>query len=83
MVICMIRWTKKIGDRGEIVIPKSLRKEIGIKPNQKVELIGSKKGIFIIPLVDDIKVLRGLFSKEGIKNLDKIEEAMFEAMAGN
>lgn len=78
----MITCTKKVSNKGEILIPKNLREESGIKPKQRVEIISSKNGVFIIPLVSDIKDLRGLFGKSGIKNLNKIEDIMLEVMVG-
>ena len=79
----MITCTKRVGNKGEILIPKNVREAIGIKPRQKVEIISSKNGLFIVPLVNDIKELRGLFGKEGIKNLNKVEDIMLEIMAGS
>ena len=78
----MLSRTKTVGSKGEIVIPKSIREETGLKPKQKVEIMSTKNGILIIPLVKDIRELRGLFGKGGIKNLSKIEDIMFDVMAG-
>ena len=78
----MITRTKIVGDKGEILIPKDLREESGIKPKQKVEIISSKNGILIIPLVDDIRELRGLFKKEGYKHKKDIDNILFKIMAG-
>lgn len=74
--------TKVVGNKGEILIPKGLREESGIKPKQKVEIIGSKSGIFIVPLVKDIKELRGLFKKEGYKHKKDVDDLLFRVMAG-
>jgi len=74
--------TKTVGSKGEIVIPKSVREKSGLKPKQKVEIMSTKSGILIIPLVKDIGELRGLFGKGGVKNMKKIEEIMFDVMGG-
>ena len=74
--------TKTVGSKGEIVIPKSVREKSGLKPKQKVEIMSTKSGILIIPLVKDIGELRGLFGKGGVKNMKKIEEVMFDVMGG-
>ena len=78
----MITRTKIVGDKGEILIPKDLREESGIKPKQKVEIISSKNGVLIVPLVDNIRELRGLFKKEGYKHKKDIDNILFKIMAG-
>jgi len=74
--------TKIVGSKGEILIPKTVREKSGIKPKQKVEIIASKNGILIIPLVKDITELRGLFKNEGYKNKKSVDDILFEMMAG-
>ncbi|MBI2654805.1 AbrB/MazE/SpoVT family DNA-binding domain-containing protein [Candidatus Woesearchaeota archaeon] len=76
----MLSRTKTVGSKGEIVIPKSIREETGLKPKQKVEIISTRDRILIIPLVNNISELRGLFGKGGVKNIKKIEEIMFDVM---
>ena len=73
--------TKTIGSKGEIVIPKSVREKSGLKPKQKVEIISSKSGILIVPLVKDIQDLRGLFKKEGYKHEEDVDDILFNMMA--
>ena len=78
----MISSTKEIGSKGEIVIPKEIREKCGMKPKQKVEIISSKSGILIVPLVKNIKELRGLFKKEGYKHEKEVDDILFKVMAG-
>lgn len=78
----MITCTKIVGDKGEILIPKDLREESGIRPKQKVEIISSKNGVLIVPLVNDIRELRGLFKKDGYKHEKDIDNILFKIMAG-
>ena len=78
----MMSSTKEIGSKGEIVIPKEIRKKYGIKPKQKVEIIGFENGILIVPLVKNIKELRGLFKKEGYKHEKDVDDILFRVMAG-
>lgn len=78
----MITRTKIVGNRGEILIPKDAREESGIKPKQKVEIISSKNGVLIVPLVKDIKELKGLFKKEGYKHKKDVDNILFKMMAG-
>lgn len=78
----MLTHTKIVGKKGEILIPKELREKSGIQPKQKVELISSKNGILIVPLVNDVKQLRGLFKKEGYRHEKDIDSVLFKLMAG-
>lgn len=78
----MLSRTKTVGSKGEVVIPKFIREEIGLKPKQKVEIMSTRNGILIIPLVKDIRELKGLFGKGGVKNIKKIEEIMMDVMSG-
>ena len=78
----MLTRTKIVGNKGEILIPKELREESGIKPKQKIEIISSKSGIFIVPLVKDIGELRGLFKKEGYKHKKNVDDLLFRVMSG-
>ena len=36
-------WTAKVGERGQIVIPKEAREIFGIKPGDTLLLLGDKK----------------------------------------
>ncbi len=74
--------TKIVGSKGEIVIPKSVREKSGLKPKQKVEIISSKNGILIVPLIKDIKNLRGLFKREGYTHEKDVDDILFDMMAG-
>ena len=78
----MITRTKMVGKKGEILIPKELREKSGIKPKQKVEIISSKNGILIVPLLNDVKQLRGLFKKEGYRHEKDIDGILFKLIAG-
>ena len=78
----MITRTKIVGKKGEILIPKELGERSSIKPKQKVEIIDSKNGILIVPLLNDVKQLRGLFSKEGYRHEKDIDGILFRLIAG-
>ena len=52
--------TVKIGEKGQIVIPKSMRDMFGIKPGDSLLLLADKeRGIAI---VHDTSIVNGLFS---------------------
>ena len=64
--------TKTIGKHGEIVIPKSIRKEKGLNSNSKVQIVSTKSGILIIPIEKDISQLAGLFGKDGAGDIKEL-----------
>lgn len=74
--------TKIIGNKGELVIPKSLRKEAGIKPRQKVEIIPTRNGLLIVPLRKKLSDFAGLFGNKGVKNIKELDAAIHELLAG-
>lgn len=42
-------WNSKVGERGQIVIPKQIRDELGITPGDNLIILGNKEeGIQII-----------------------------------
>ena len=78
----MITATKTVGSKGEIVIPKNLRKEVGIKPNQKVEIIPTRSGLLIIPLRKKLSDFAGYFGNKGINNIKELDATIHELLAG-
>jgi len=74
---------KVIGERGEIVIPRSIRDYLGMKPGSKISLIVREKELVIRPVhspkefVEDFtRVPKKLKKKVDIKKL--IEKQMEE-----
>lgn len=51
----------KVSPKGQVVIPKELREEFGIRPGQKVTVEGTDEGILILQARDPVKAMRGLF----------------------
>ena len=37
----MLSYTKIVGSKGEVVIPKDIRNQQGLKPNSKVEVLST------------------------------------------
>lgn len=51
----------KTSSKGQIVIPIEIRKKLGIKPGQRVNLTVVDDKVFITPMPEDpIKALRGI-----------------------
>lgn len=39
--------TRKVGDGGDVVIPKSMREKLGIEPGDEVEFEESERGVML------------------------------------
>ena len=66
----------KIGERGQVTIPKELREKYGLFPNMEVEFIPEKGGIKLQKKtrhVSPIREIFGILGKRG-KTDDYIEE---------
>lgn len=55
----------KVFNKGQVVIPSTLRKKYGIEVGEKVEVLDEKEGIRIIPIKNEggVGKLQGIFSK--------------------
>ncbi|MDA2955696.1 MAG: AbrB/MazE/SpoVT family DNA-binding domain-containing protein [Actinomycetota bacterium] len=56
---------QKIGPKGQVVIPKKFRDELGIEPGDEVEVSLSENGV-LIQSVHTTKTLRGMFAGSGM-----------------
>ena len=56
---------QKVGPKGQVVIPKKFRDELGIEPGDEVEVSLSENGV-LIQSVHTTKNLRGIFSGSGM-----------------
>ena len=56
---------QKVGPKGQVVIPKKFRDELGIEPGDEVEVLLSENGV-LIQSVHTTKTLRGLFAGSGM-----------------
>ena len=56
---------QKVGPKGQVVIPKKFRDELGIEPGDEVEVSLSENGV-LIQSVHTTKTLRGMFSGSGM-----------------
>lgn len=57
--------THKIGQKGQVVIPKPMRDELGLKPGTDVEFEVTDRGVLIIEH-RDIRSLGGIFRNSGM-----------------
>ncbi len=66
-------WTAKIGDKGQLVIPKEAREEFGIHPGDTVLLLGDlERGIAIVNNDDMLKFVGAVFDAQA--NPQTVEE---------
>lgn len=58
-------WTAKVGEKGQIVIPKEAREVFRIKPGDTLLLLGDKeRGIAIAKYDDYMKFDQAIFDKK-------------------
>lgn len=74
--------TIKISNKGQIVIPASMRAKYGLKPQTKVELLDTGSEIVIVPIFGkSYKDARGML--KGISVKDLINQRRAERKAEN
>ncbi|MEI8068442.1 MAG: AbrB/MazE/SpoVT family DNA-binding domain-containing protein [Actinomycetota bacterium] len=56
---------QKVGPKGQVVIPKKFRDELGIEPGDEVVVSLSENGV-LIQSVHTTKSLRGMFAGSGM-----------------
>ncbi len=64
----------KVGQRGQITIPKSIRKALGINPGDNIAISRIDEKIVIRPVTSTIFDLRGTVSVDGKQDFDAILE---------
>ena len=67
----------KIGERGQVTIPKDIREQYGLLPNIEVEFIQEKYGILIVKKIRDmgpVEQVYGILKKN--ENTDNYIEAI-------
>jgi len=67
-------YTAKVREKGEVTIPKALRKRYSLTPKRSVKLIPKIEGILIKPRPDDpVSELKGLARKVWPKETTSVE----------
>ena len=60
--------------KGQTVIPKAVRDHLGLHPGDKLDFIIQEKGdVLIRPALNDIRGLRGLLKRPGMKAVSLAE----------
>lgn len=57
--------TYKVGPKGQVVLPKVLRDELGIRPGDEVEVVRRDDEIIVRPAIGSAAALRGLLKQPG------------------
>ena len=71
------RMAQKVGPKGQVVIPKKFRDELGLEPGDEVVVSLSENGVLIQP-VHTTQSLRGMFAGSGMLKMlmdDRRKEA--------
>ncbi len=66
--------TATLTTKGQMVIPKAVRDHLGLHPGDKLDFIIQEKGdVLIRPALNDIRGLRGLLKRPGMKAVSLAE----------
>ena len=58
--------TATLTSKGQTVIPKPIREQLGLKPGDAIDFIVQENGnVFIRPAVQDVRRLKGLLNRPG------------------
>lgn len=63
--VILVGMTHKIGPKGQVVIPKSMRDSLGFKPGMDVEFELTEQGV-LIHEHRDVRSLGGIFKGSGM-----------------
>ena len=69
----------KIGERGQVTIPKDIREQYGLLPNIEVEFIQEKYGILIVKKIRDMSPVEQVY---GILKKNESTDNYIEAIRG-
>lgn len=78
----------RMGTKGQVVIPKAIREEIGIRPGDEVTFEPDGQDVRVrrvkddqVKLARDVKALRGAWASKGAGTADLLEERRREREA--
>lgn len=69
----------KIGERGQVTIPKNIREKYGLLPNIEVEFIPEKTGVLIVKKNHDRSPVEKVF---GVLNKNEKTDRYIESIRG-
>ncbi len=77
--------TSTLTSKGQITLPQSVRKALGLDTGDKVDFVEVAGGYKLVPLRKDIRTLKGRFAGRVEKpvSVEEMDEAIAEAAAEN
>ena len=78
----MIPTIVKIGRRGQITLPRSLRRRLGFREGDRIAFVYSGDEIILRPLTSTLLDLRGSIPVEGPQDFTAIRRQVIQAHAG-
>ena len=76
--------TSTITSKGQITLPQTVRKALGLDTGDKVDFVEVAGGYKLVPLRKNIRTLKGRFAGRVDKpvSVEEMDEAIAEAAAG-
>lgn len=71
--------TATLSSKGQAVIPKSIRDQMGLKPGDTIDFVLTEAGdVLIKPAVKDVRLLKGMLHRpdNGPVSVEKMNEAI-------
>lgn len=74
--------TIKIGRRGQITIPRQIRRDLGLKEGDTIALISQGESAILRPLTKTLLDLRGSVPVQTVQNFEAIRQQVVSDRAG-
>lgn len=75
--------TSTVTSKGQITLPKDVRRELGLGVGDKVDFVAVDGGFKLVPLKTDVRTLKGKFAGrvERPVTLEEMDEAIAQSAA--
>lgn len=54
--------TSTVTSKGQITLPREVRRSLGLQPGDKVDFVAVEDGFKLVPLRQDVRALKGRFA---------------------
>lgn len=77
----MMEYTRKLGKRGQVTIPKDVRRRMGLEEGDEVEVVETDNGVLITPPVDKNDLAAGYRARSdrSVELMQEMEPSTAEA----